>query len=68
MDFHTYTLDRHEAQQDADHTDQQRPSIFAWHVITTAWDDYANNTEELAELLAAAISDGLQAQINEVPF
>ena len=67
MDFHTYTLDRHEAQQDAVYV-TQGVEYKAWHVITTAWDDYANNLDELAELLAAAVSDGLQAEINEVPF
>lgn len=65
--YSTYLLDKHEAEVDASYA-LETESHKAWHVTTTAWDDYANTVDELAEMLADAVKSGLQAEITEVPF
>ena len=62
-------LDRHYAELDQlDAAQEYCNSLISWFVKTPEWEEYASTKEELGELMAIAIKDGVQPEISEIPF
>ena len=67
-DFHSYSLSAKEAWERQEELDAANDAHLCWSITTSQWQEWAETEEERTELIAAAISGGLYAQVNERPF
>jgi len=68
MDFHETSLRAYEARQRLEDA-QPIPTIEpTFYVITSAWEEWAINQNELKALTDDAILDGLTYTIETIPF
>lgn len=62
-------LNRHYAELELlDSLADQEQSTNTWFVATSAWEEYAETKDQLNELLAFAVLDGLEAKVETIPF
>ena len=62
-DFHETALRQYEEEQDRlyrEEKEREENPIFYWHIVTPAWDDYADTEKEAAELIEKAVMSSLK--------
>jgi len=68
MDFHETSLRAYEARQRLEDAQPVPASTETFYVITSAWEEWANDRDQLKELTDDATLSGLDCIIKTCPF
>jgi hypothetical protein len=68
MDFHETSLRAYEARQRLEDAQPIPASTETFYVITSAWEEWANDRDQLKELTDDATLGGLTYTIETIPF
>ena len=68
MDFHETSLRAYEARQRLEDAQPVPASTETFYVITSAWEEWANDRDQLKELTDDATLGGLTYTIETCPF